>query len=504
MIGRATRLMTFVVLLLGTLYIGNRYQEIVQAASQTNHQNQTVKVYIPYLPIIPPQPTTELEIIRMGLFQSVQSSSNDVSLIAGKPAMLRVYAQSLQSTGEQPAATVTVEARRDGYYLGTLSLGPRIVSTNPEDDELASTFNFDLPTEWLNGQVTLTATIDPANALIEFDEGNNTLSAPLTFQDVPALDLTIVPIRYFDTRTGIIFTQEAYDPITPWLLSAYSISEINVTLHAPLDFVGDLRLGDDWSRLLNDLTALWAAEAGLGSAHVYYGLVPNSAPGGQSWFPGGISGMGWIGQRVSAGMDFGDETGINAAHEIGHNFGRLHAPCGNPEDVDPDFPYPNALIGVYGVDTVEEVILAPEETHDVMSYCGPKWVSDYTYEALMRDQMIKGRQVGSQVEGTLFSATYDPIRQAFQALPVIHVARTFSYPQARGASSYQIQLIDADGSLLGSYPATLFRAEENGVVARLLMAFVPSSAAGDKASTIRFLEGNEIIVEQSITGPTID
>jgi hypothetical protein len=156
------------------------------------------------------------------------------------------------------------------------------------------------------------------------------------------------------------------------------------------------------------------------------------------------------------------------------------------------------------VDTVEEVILAPDETHDVMGYCGPKWVSDYTYEALMRDQLMKGNQVGSQAEGTLFSAAYDPISQIFQPLPVIDVESAISYPQTREASTHQIQLMDDNGRLVGSYPATLFEAEENGVVARLLMAFVPASATSGPVTTVRFLEGNEVIAEQPIIGSAID
>jgi hypothetical protein len=156
------------------------------------------------------------------------------------------------------------------------------------------------------------------------------------------------------------------------------------------------------------------------------------------------------------------------------------------------------------VDTFEEVILAPEETHDVMSYCGPKWVSDYTYEALMHDQIIKGNQVGSQAKGTLLSAVYDPISQTFQPLPVIDVERAISYPQTREASIYRIQLIDGNGSLVGIYPATLFEAEENGVVARLLMAFVTASATSGPVTTARFLEGNEVIAEQSVIGSAID
>lgn len=495
MLGRATRIITFVVLLLGIACVGNRYGELALAAPQPD---QTVEIYIPFLPIISQPPSAELKIAHMGMFQSVQSPSNDVSLIAGKPAMLRVYAQASQITGDLPFAVVTVEAKRDGITLGALSIGQNVVTSEETAENLESTFNFDLPLDWLQGKVTLTAEIDALNSVVEFDEKNNSFSSTFTFQAVPPLDLTIVPITYTDTVTGITFSQAAHDDISSWLLSAFSVSEINVDIRAPINFTGDLRQGEEWGRLLTELTSVWAAEAGLGSAQIYYGLVPNSAPGGQSWFPGGISGIGWIGQRVSLGIDFGEATGMNAGHEIGHNLGRKHAPCGNPGGVDPLFPYPNASIGVYGVDTTEEILLAPELTHDVMSYCGPQWVSDYTYEALMQDQMIKGDQVGSETEGLLLSASLDATSQAFKPLPSVNLARITVYPQLKKSSTYQVHLFDANETFIGSYPATLFEAEEDGVTARMLMAFVPSTAETVHVSAVRFLEGDEVIAEQVV------
>ena len=134
---------------------------------------------------------------------------------------------------------------------------------------------------------------------------------------------------------------------------------------------------------IRDRSTLAAAEVGPDSATVYYGLLPTTHTSGATWFEGGVSGLGWVGQqRVSVGLDLGVDTGHTAAHEIGHNFGRRHAPCGNPSSPDPHYPYPNATIGVYGMDTDEDVLLSPAANFDMMSYCGPEWVSDYTYEGL--------------------------------------------------------------------------------------------------------------------------
>ncbi len=87
--------------------------------------------------------------------------------------------------------------------------------------------------------------------------------------------------------------------------------------------------------------------------------------------------------RVSVGLGF---TGVNAAyvmvHELGHAHDRGHAPCGNAGNVDPDFPYVGGWIGTRGYDVVNDVHYGTVDAYDVMGYCDPDWVSDYTYAAV--------------------------------------------------------------------------------------------------------------------------
>ena len=52
--------------------------------------------------------------------------------------------------------------------------------------------------------------------------------------------------------------------------------------------------------------------------------------------------------------------------------------------VDPEYPYKNGLIGKGGFDFFwNKTLKDPAEFHDVMSYCFPWWISDYSFnEAL--------------------------------------------------------------------------------------------------------------------------
>lgn len=489
---RASRLLVFVVLVLGMASIGYFNKGIATAAPQRNIANN---VYLPIIPIRSPQPTTDLEVVHMGLYQSVQSQSNDVTLIARKPAILRIYAQASDSIGPIPSARIRVDASRNGQLIGSINSPLQIVSANPMPEDMDSTFNLDLPVDWLSGQLVLTATIDTGDSVPEFSEGNNTLRSTFQFQDVAPLSLTIVPINYVDTVTGKTFTQPGYDPISDWLLSAFPISEIRVNIHAPLNFTGDLRQGEDWGRLLEEVTQVWANEAGQGSSHIYYGLIPNTTSGGDGWFSGGVSGLGWIGQRVSIGLDMGPATATSAAHEIGHNLGRHHAPCGNPSGVDPYFPYANASIGVFGVDTSDETLLDPDSTHDIMSYCGPEWVSDYTYEALFYDQSLRGGQSGVTGEGTFVTTILKDNDSASLGTTDYHRLATGLLAD----SPYQVQLVDRDGQTIATYPAELYTAEETGVRVAMLAAFIPdTNGANAEIAKLRFTSGSVVLTEKVV------
>lgn len=487
---RTTRLLAYVVLLLFGVFIVFGHGGQVLAAAQPD---QTVTVYLPIVHFRAQQTTSDLKIVHLGLYQSVQSQSNDVTLVAQKPALLRVYAQSSSSSGPI-LADVTVHAERNGQSLGSLSISPQTVSSTPSADNLDSTFNFDLPLDWLSGEITLTATIDGNDLLSETNEANNALQATFTFQAVPALDLTIVPVHYIDSKTGAVFAEPGHDPISEWLLSAFPVSDINVTIHAPITFSGDLRQGDEWSRLLDELTDLWLAEVGAGSPHVYYGLIPNRGLGGESWFEGGVSGFGWIGQRVSLGLDVGDETGPAAGHELGHNLGRDHAPCGNPSNIDPHFPYPNASIGVYGVDTTDETLLDPALTRDMMSYCGPEWVSDYTYEGLLQELSQQGTRQSASGPGVLLRASLDGDSISVQA--VDRVER--SYLPAETSGEYQVELYNDQGDLLGIFPAELYEAEEEGVSAQMLLAYASGVPTDETIAKVHFLRDGQLVAERAV------
>src|SRR5262249_8265785 len=118
---------------------------------------------------------------------------------------------------------------------------------------------------------------------------------------------------------------------------------------------------------------------------VYFGIIPNSVPRGWGGCGGGDG-------RGAAAPVSGTRT--TTAQEVAHAFDPDHAPAPAPGQPyaprNDDWNYPvydafmSGSIGEYGLDDSASV-QDPATTADFMSYCGPKWVSPYTYLGLLEN-----------------------------------------------------------------------------------------------------------------------
>ncbi len=448
-----------------------------------------------YLPAIL-MPPVDFSIAAIEVNQAIQKADNSVPLVAGKDTVVRVFAQTLN--GSSPGnVTVSLSATRGGTPLGTISAGPMAVPASPDRATYASTFNLSPPPAWLSGTIIVTATVDSAGVVAEASEANNTLQATLAFNAVPDLDVKIVPINYTHqgaTNPGF-YPAQAVDNISDWIDRTYPVANVAISFRAAYGFTGNLESSGDWSRMLNEVTALRAPD-GAPSSQVYYALVPVNN-GSQQWFFGGIAGIGWVCcTRASVGLNLGtgDNTGILAAHEIGHNLRRRHAPCGVSTS-DP-YPYPGASIGEFGLDIQGSAVtlLSPSTYVDMMSYCSPEWISDYTYNGLYGDQIVRGLFVQSNPTPGLM------IRVAFDEAGTAQIRPVYAFPQAvtaePTAAEYALELLDTAGAVIVNHAVDIHIAEEPGVTSRAIHASVPLPAR--PVAGVRLVKAGEILAQRQL------
>ena len=319
---------------------------------------------------------------------------NAVTLVAGKPAWVRVFVRSGWRSGDIAGVTGTISVRRREFgfiYLpaGTLTAQPPGSVTarrNPpyatERGSLGYTLNFIIPASMMCGHLrldisiqsprgwtderrvyidaTLQQTVRLAGIMVGYNGPSSTApGAPNVVRAAPALadlqttsawTLTTFPVRAFATyRTAGTVTWNL--PLTDAPSCPGCCTPNWVALNTA---VQQVRIAD-----------------GNRTDVLYYGLMAAGIPMGPI--------IGCNSGGVSTGS-IGD--GVTMAHELGHACGRPHSPCGTPGDAAyPAYePYdpagtPMASIGEYGLDINTGAIKSPATFKDFMSYCAPKWIS---------------------------------------------------------------------------------------------------------------------------------
>lgn len=446
--------------------------------------------YCTFLPVIFRAPPVDLTVSGMEVTQAVQRVDNSVPLVAGRKTVVRVFAQAFIYVGTPSTASkVKLSATRNGVALsGAFETSLTAVSTNPLRSTYSSTVNLTLPDTWTTaGSIVLTATVDSAGQVQETVENNNTYSLTLTFNSVPNVKVMIVPVQYKHTPTGVTYAAPTVDTISTKIKQMYPVANVEILWHPSYYYEGDLRQIASFQDLLYKIDNLKMSESQPYSV-AYYGLVP------ADWFSSGVVGIGFVGYRAAVGLNYWDATGT-AAHEIGHNFGLYHAPCGGPSDSDPKYPYSGGAIGQYGVNVYTNQLISSTRP-DLMTYCDNEWISDYHYVKLYNNQKYAG-DIVSETTGDMLMlrAAIDSAGQASFS-PTYQLDGIIDAP-AESSPNF-VRLLAADGRLLSEQPVQLYEIADLPEPVYHLMTRLALPA--ESPAWVQLWRGGELLAEQALGG----
>lgn len=319
----------------------------------------------------------QLRVAAAIITQVTQTPAGDVPLVAGRPGLLRVFVTSNLPNGLTPPARVRLY--RDGAQLATYSVKPAAASVPlaGEDDSLAAPWSVLLPGSLIQPGLSLLVDVDPNGDVAQPDRAQDVYPAggvprPLDVRVAAPMHVRLVPVLLAGaTEAGRVDASNASDFLRD-ARRMFPADSFDADVHAVYSSSAAATTTQDaWSQIIGEIQALQVAE---GSHRLYYGVLRDEP--GRAW-----CGLGFVGAPAAIGVDACGP--LVAAHEWGHNFGRFHAPCGNPANPDARYPYPGASIGAWGYDATSGARFRPGPYVDVMSYCDPEWISDYTYRGIL-------------------------------------------------------------------------------------------------------------------------
>lgn len=336
-----------------------------------------------------------------------QADDYGVELLAGRTTLVRAhYAVHHEFATRELLAQLTVSYPEDSGLEPYVDDSIVEVSGDSYEGSLRETFAWLLPPEQVVEGMQLrvdayeTRSYGPDESLPPLDfeaEGAARIDAPALpwVDDVAAVELTptpmelevvLVPVEHhFDGCVSDASVPEAEVEILRDALDDNNpVQRVEMRVREPIIWEQSVSEGPGFSPILTRLSQV-REDDGVGPQVYYYGLITTC-----DGFPPGLAGQA-IGipseplpelayQRVSAGRWANQAAPVadTFVHEVGHSQGRRHVRCtGGEAGIDPAYPHPGGVTGVWGFGVNDRRLRSPSGARDYMTYCGNEFVSDY-------------------------------------------------------------------------------------------------------------------------------
>ncbi len=306
------------------------------------------------------------------LTQAVQSREFPVPLVAGEPALLRVFVTAPYETSETiPSVRARFFHSGAEVHVAEIPRGSRPIPLELYEGDLGLSANVEIPGEAIQEGLEVVIEVDPDGVVDPALGVRRRIPEAgrmaVEVSAMPHFDLTLIPfVQTGHSDSSIVETVRtiAEDPEEHELLAGtrylLPVAEMSVTAHEPV-----LISSDRGRDVLSQADALRNMEGGSG---YYMGMMMNFSDRGVAYTPGWVS---------------ASEPRPNAiAHKFAHNMSLFHAPCGYRSGVDSSYPYEYG-IGAWGFDWETKKLVSPSQ-QDLMSFCGPNWISEYHFSKALR------------------------------------------------------------------------------------------------------------------------
>ncbi|RUO23001.1 hypothetical protein CWE09_13805 [Aliidiomarina minuta] len=275
-------------------------------------------------------------------------------LVPERSALLRAH---MIADGNPEPPELEVQLRLNGESQSLSMTAPEAISTAPVYDALDSSYQVQMPAEWMQAGLEI---------VISMDDDVIYRATP-SFADPLNLYITIVPM----VVDGVEPTIPSDAVLRETVKTYWPFSDVIIERRDPfiVEREGESLGAHDLLYMLRDL------HAQEGAQHHYHGFFNLDTLGTQD--AAGVAFMPGV-----VGVTWDASWGVHGtfAHELGHNFSIGHIACGGPTSVEVNYPYPPEFIGSVGVDYDFGRTYGSEDYADIMSYCRPRFISDWVYE----------------------------------------------------------------------------------------------------------------------------
>jgi hypothetical protein len=376
-------------------------------------------------------------------------------VIADRAGMLRVWLDPEPSfVPRRVTAELTVT-------VGTASLtvtAPELTVNGPSSSgSLSSTLTFAVSESGVTEDSRLSFHIDDAETGARLVTWPAAGAQPLDAENANGpFQVMLVPLTsggFTPELTGDIVTR--YQKHIERLYPAPSVNfEVREAIELDLDVQSD---GTGWEEALDQLYAARGDDDPDPNTYYYGVLTPGRSL--DDYCPEGcVVGLAAVASRSQEIYRGGIGTGFfesptdtftpeTLEHELGHALGRDHSPCDTDDGVDRNYPYEDGSIGRWGWDGMR--LRNPESETDIMGYCVPVWISDYTYAGIFtRIQYVNGLAMRTRAGVATRAAKARARTLRVAADGSLRWGRERTIRGGLGSGSESVELLDDAGNVI--------------------------------------------------------